>query len=100
MTRPCSGVLLQITSTTIAQFTIGRMLSYAMTGLVVNIMPAFMAECAPPSLRGMVTAQLQMQIVIAQLVASAINYGTSTIKSNAGWRISIGTCLSFFFSSI
>ncbi|KAI5455613.1 general substrate transporter [Mariannaea sp. PMI_226] len=79
-----------MTSTTVAQFTVGRMLCYAMTGICVNVMPAFMAECAPACLRGMVTSQLQMQIVVAQLVASGVNYGTSTIRSNAGWRISIG----------
>lgn len=84
------GVLLQITATTVPQFTVGRMLSYAMTGISVSVMPAFMAECAPAVLRGMVTSQLQLQITVAQLVASAINFGTSTIKSNAGWRISVG----------
>ena len=87
-----------MTSTTIAQFTIGRMLTYAMTGIAVNVMPSYMAECAPASLRGMVTAQLQMQIVVAQLVASGVNYGTSTIKSNAGWRISIGVCKEVLWS--
>jgi SP family sugar:H+ symporter-like MFS transporter len=95
-THTHSGVLLQITATTIAQFTIGRCLCYAMTGICVNVMPAFMAECAPASLRGMVTSQLQMQIVVAQLVASAVNYGTSTIKTNAGWRISVGMQLQGF----
>ncbi|KAE8443606.1 hypothetical protein EG329_001539 [Mollisiaceae sp. DMI_Dod_QoI] len=84
------GVLLQLTATTAAQFIIGRMLCYAMTGICVIVMPAFMAECAPAILRGMVTTQLQLQIAIAQLVAAAINYRTSTIKSNAGWRISVG----------
>ncbi|OAQ77760.1 sugar transporter protein [Purpureocillium lilacinum] len=84
------GVLLQITATTVAQFTVGRMLCYAMTGICVNVMPAYMAECAPACLRGMVTSQLQMQIVVAQLVASGVNYGTSTIKTDAGWRISVG----------
>lgn len=81
---------MQLTATTAAQFTIGRMLCYAMTGICVIVMPAFMAECAPAILRGMVTTQLQLQIVVAQLVAAAINYRTSTIKSNAGWRISVG----------
>ena len=57
-------------------------------------MPAFMAECAPPILRGMVTSQLQLQIVVAQLVASAVNFGTSTVDSNAGWRISVGKSIS------
>ncbi|CZR58867.1 uncharacterized protein PAC_08759 [Phialocephala subalpina] len=84
------GVLLQLTATTAAQFTIGRMLCYAMTGICVIVMPAFMAECAPAILRGMVTTQLQLQIVVAQLVAAAINYRTSTSKSDAGWRISVG----------
>lgn len=81
---------MQISATTAAQFTVGRMLCYAMTGISVIVMPAFMAECAPAILRGMVGTQLQMQIVVAQLVASGVNYGTSTIKSDAGWRISVG----------
>lgn len=85
-----SGVLLQITSTTIAQFTIGRMLCYAMTGICVNVMPAYMAECAPACLRGMMAAQLQMQIVVAQLIASAVNFAVSEFKSDVGWRTSIG----------
>lgn len=66
------------------------MVSYAMTGICVSVMPAFMAECAPASLRGMVTSQLQMQIVVAQLVASAVNFGTSKSTGDAGWRISLG----------
>ncbi|KAF8859684.1 hypothetical protein BDZ45DRAFT_742015 [Acephala macrosclerotiorum] len=57
-----------------------RMLCYAITGICVIIMPAFMAECAPAILRGMVTTQLQLQIVVAKLFAAAINYRTSTIS--------------------
>lgn len=53
-------------------------------------MPAFMAECAPASLRGMITVQLQGQIVTAQLIASVINYATSADPTNAGWRASVG----------
>ncbi|KAI9735050.1 MAG: hypothetical protein M1818_006627 [Claussenomyces sp. TS43310] len=53
-------------------------------------MPAFMAECTPTMLRGMVMAQLQLQIAVAQLVAAVINFGTSTINSDVGWRTYIG----------
>lgn len=53
-------------------------------------MPAYMAECSPASLRGLITAQLQGQIVLAQLVAAIVNYRTSTLTSNLGWRLSIG----------
>lgn len=74
------------------------MLCYGMTGISVIVMPAFMAECAPAVLRGMVTSQLQLQIAIAQLVASAVNYGTSTDNSNAGWEISIGETNSCLFT--
>ncbi|KAH8799679.1 hypothetical protein F5884DRAFT_863287 [Xylogone sp. PMI_703] len=79
-------------------FTSFVMMCYAMTGICVIVMPAFMAECAPAVLRGMVTTQLQMQIVVAQLVASGVNHGTSTINTNAGWRISIG--IQFIMSSL
>lgn len=66
-----------------------------MTGISVIVMPAFMAECAPAVLRGMVTSQLQLQIAVAQLVASAVNYRTSTNTSNTGWEISIGKAHSY-----
>ncbi|TVY89535.1 High-affinity glucose transporter [Lachnellula willkommii] len=59
-------------------------------GICVIVMPAFMAECAPASLRGMITSQLQGQIVTAQLIATVVNYKTSTIHSNNGWRIYVG----------
>ena len=61
-----------------------------MTGITVIVMPAFMAECAPAVLRGLVGSQLQLQIVTAQVVASAVSYATSTNPTDAGWRTAVG----------
>ncbi|KKK25375.1 hypothetical protein P175DRAFT_0521539 [Aspergillus ochraceoroseus IBT 24754] len=85
------GVVLQITATTIAQFTVGRIICYGMTGVCVLNIPSYMAETSPPHLRGLITTQMQIQITMSQLIASLINYGTKDmVHSDASWRIPIG----------
>ncbi|KAK0653625.1 High-affinity glucose transporter HXT2 [Lasiodiplodia hormozganensis] len=85
---PFLGKLI-ISATTAAQFTVGRILAFGMTGICVISIPAYMAEIAPPSLRGLISSQLQIQIVFSQLVASGINYGTANIPNNNSWRIPV-----------
>ncbi|KAF4452185.1 Hexose transporter 2 [Fusarium austroafricanum] len=88
------GVLLQTTATTAAQFTIGRFISFAMTGMTIVVVPIYQAETAPKALRGLITSSLQMMILLGSLVASLVTWGTSSMKTNAGWQIPVG--LQFF----
>lgn len=85
-----SGVLLQTTATTAAQFTIGRFISFGMTGMTIVVVPIYLSETAPKALRGMMTSTLQLMIIFGQVVASLVNFGTQNIPSDAGWRIPVG----------
>lgn len=85
-----SGVLLQTTATTAAQFTIGRFISFGMTGMTIVVVPIYLSETAPKVLRGMMTSTLQLMIIFGQVIASLVNFGTQHIPSDAGWRIPVG----------
>lgn len=84
------GVVLQTSATTTAQFTVGRIVNFAMTGFCIIVVPIYQAECTPPPLRGLTSSVLQMMIILGQLVASLVNLGTKTIPSDASWRIPVG----------
>ncbi|KAI1064641.1 hypothetical protein LB506_007985 [Fusarium annulatum] len=84
-----SGVLLQTTATTAAQFTIGRFISFAMTGMTIVVVPIYQAETAPKAIRGLITSSLQLMILLGSLVASLVTWGTSSMKTNAAWHIPV-----------
>ncbi|PWW78104.1 general substrate transporter [Tuber magnatum] len=73
-----------------SQFTVGRVINFAMTGFTIVVVPIFQSECAPPALRGMISATLQLQIGFGQLVASLVNYGTKGMDGDVSWLIPTG----------
>ncbi|KAL1872897.1 hypothetical protein Plec18167_006547 [Paecilomyces lecythidis] len=77
-------------ATTAGQFTLGRFISFGMTGMTIVVVPVYLGEISPKSLRGMMTATLQLMIVFGQVVASLVNFGTQHITSDKGWQISVG----------
>ncbi|KAI1342880.1 general substrate transporter [Xylariaceae sp. FL0016] len=85
------GVTLQTASfTSVAQFTIGRIITYGMTGIAIVVVPIYQAETSPRELRGMFGATIQVMIVFGQVVSTLITYGTKDFQSSAGWRIPVG----------
>lgn len=84
------GVTLQTSATTAAQFTVGRIINFAMTGFCIIVVPIYQAECTPRQLRGLVSSVIQMMILFGQTIASLVNYGTKGIPSDASWRIPVG----------
>lgn len=87
------GVTLQTSATTAAQFTLGRIINFGMTGFCIVVTPIYQAECSPPALRGLISSTVQFQITLGQLIASLVNLGTENITSNSSWQIPIGTRL-------
>jgi len=85
-----SGVTLQTSATTSVQFTLGRIINFATTGLTIIVVPIYLAETSPRELRGMMNATIQLMIVFGSLIASLVNLRTKTIPSNAGWQIPVG----------
>lgn len=84
------GCTLQTSATTSAQFTLGRIINFAMTGFCIVVVPIYQAECAPKELRGLINSTIQMVIIFGQTVASLVNFGTKNIPSDASWRIPVG----------
>ena len=84
------GVTLQTSATTAAQFTVGRIINFAMTGFCIVVVPIYQAECSPKELRGLMNSTIQMIIILGQTVASLVNLGTQNIPSDTSWRIPVG----------
>lgn len=85
-----SGVTLQTAAFDTAQFTIGRIITYAMTGMAVVVVPIYQSETAPRELRGMFASTIQGMIILGQVIAAVIAYGTQRLSGQAAWRIPIG----------
>ncbi|KAL1637120.1 hypothetical protein SLS56_000778 [Neofusicoccum ribis] len=81
------GTILQISANTAAQFTVGRITCYFMTGICMLMIPSYLAETAPQQLRGLIGGQIQIQIMFSQVVANLINYGTKQLDTDACWMI-------------
>jgi MFS transporter, SP family, sugar:H+ symporter len=84
------GCTLQTSATTPAQFTVGRIINFAMTGFCIVVVPIYQAECAPKELRGLINSTIQMIIIFGQTVASLVNFGTQHIPNDACWQIPVG----------
>lgn len=92
------GVILQISATTAAQFTIGRIITYGMTGMAIVVVPIYQAETAPKILRGMFASTLQVMIIFGQVVSTLVTFGTQHIDGDRGWRVPVG--LQFLMPSL
>ncbi|KAM0665207.1 hypothetical protein ACQRIT_006073 [Beauveria bassiana] len=84
------GVTLQTTAASAAQFTVGRIFTFAMTGMTIVVVPIFQAEASPRVLRGMFGSTIQAMVLFGQVISTLVTYGTETMNSAAGWRIPIG----------
>lgn len=84
------GVTLQTAASSAAQFTVGRIINFAMTGFCIIVVPIYQAECTPRELRGLVSSVIQMMILFGQTIASLVNYGTKGIPNDSSWRIPVG----------
>lgn len=81
-----------ISATTAAQFTTGRVIAFLMTGFTVGVVPVYLAECAPPELRGLMGSQLQFQITFSIMIASFVNLAASSVDAPYQWQITLGKC--------
>ncbi|KAH7145503.1 general substrate transporter [Dactylonectria estremocensis] len=84
------GVTLQTAAQNAAMFTVGRVITFGMTGMAIVVVPIYQAETTPEALRGMFASTIQLMISIGQLVSTCVTYGTKSMDSDAGWMIPIG----------
>ncbi|KAL5721867.1 Sugar transport protein 5 [Ranunculus cassubicifolius] len=69
---------------------VGRILLGFGVGFTNQATPVYLSEMAPPKWRGALSTGFQFFIGIGVIVANLINYGTSHIGGNWGWRLSLG----------
>ncbi|KAM1104022.1 hypothetical protein ACFX2J_012454 [Malus domestica] len=84
------GTVFNFAAQNLAMLIIGRILLGCGVGFANQAVPLFLSEIAPTRIRGALNILFQLMCTIGILVANMINYGTSKIKGNYGWRISLG----------
>ncbi|KAM7270732.1 hypothetical protein ACFE04_029946 [Oxalis oulophora] len=84
------GAILNGLAINVAMLIIGRILLGVGVGFANQSVPVYLSEMAPAKLRGALNMCFQLAITIGILAANLINYGTSKIKGDYGWRISLG----------
>ncbi|CEL03029.1 hypothetical protein ASPCAL04188 [Aspergillus calidoustus] len=79
-----------VTSTRIEQVLAGRILNYAYVGMELATCPPFQAEIIPAPIRGFAVGTYQASLLVGGIIINSICLGTSTLTSNAAWRIPQG----------
>lgn len=95
----CIGTVIEVSSSTSwAQFAVGRAVNGVGIGALSVLVPMYQSESAPMKLRGLLVASYQLFITLGIWTAEMICYGTYSIESSASWRIPNG--LSFLWALI
>ncbi|GME47454.1 general substrate transporter [Neofusicoccum parvum] len=79
------GVIVQVTSKTVAQFTVSRILIYIAVGLVENVTPTYQSEISPGALRGFFVGSIQLFLTFGSLIAGIVNNEMAKSTTQAGW---------------
>ncbi|KAL9251345.1 Sugar transport protein 9-like protein [Drosera capensis] len=85
-----TGSILNGFGQNIAMLIIGRIFLGLGVGFCNQSVPVYLYEMTPANLRGALNIGFQMATTIGILVANLINYVTSKIHGDNGWRFSLG----------
>ncbi|XP_054820263.1 sugar transport protein 13-like isoform X2 [Prosopis cineraria] len=85
-----SGTAFSAAAQDLPMLIIGRLLLGFGIGFGNQAVPVFLSEIAPSRVRGAVIMLFQLNVTIGILFANLVNYGTSKIKGEWGWRVSLG----------
>ncbi|KAF7555879.1 hypothetical protein G7Z17_g1802 [Cylindrodendrum hubeiense] len=81
------GVIIESTSfESYTQLIIGRVVVYIAGGIATNVVPVYQAECAPPTLRGLMTTTYNGALMLGALASALIIYLSRNVKSHWSWR--------------
>ncbi|KAJ8609617.1 hypothetical protein CTAYLR_006279 [Chrysophaeum taylorii] len=83
------GALIVAATTTFAQLLVGRVLIGIACGLATTTVPVYIAEVAPPSVRGTLLSLEIFFTVLGQATAGAVNAVFATLDAKL-WRVSMG----------
>ncbi|ETS82432.1 hypothetical protein PFICI_04308 [Pestalotiopsis fici W106-1] len=84
------GVSMQVSGSVQAVFIVGRILLGMAIGLISNTVPSYLMECSTAANRGRLMAFYLQFLTTGNVLACAINYGTTKYSDSRSWRITIG----------
>ncbi|KAJ3104177.1 hypothetical protein HDU96_009009, partial [Phlyctochytrium bullatum] len=87
------GGVVQAIASTLAPLYIGRVISGLSIGVLSMVVPLYIAETAPPQIRGRLTTVYQLLITFGIFVANCINaaiYVSNDKSSSTMWRLALG----------
>jgi sugar porter (SP) family MFS transporter len=84
------GVAMQVASTEIPLFVVGRVFAGYGVGVVSTVVPMYQGECAPKWIRGAIVALYQWAITIGLLLAAVVNNAVQNRQNHSSYRITIG----------
>ncbi|KAH9209485.1 sugar transporter [Leptodontidium sp. 2 PMI_412] len=79
-----------VSSSTREQIMAGRILNYVYIGMELSVIPVFQSEIIPAPVRGMAVGSYQFSLLFGGLIVNSVCRGTSTMSTNAAWRIPMG----------
>ncbi|XP_047308785.1 sugar transport protein 4-like [Impatiens glandulifera] len=84
------GSIFNCIANNLTMLIIGRLLLGVGIGYANQSAPLYLSEMAPSHMRGALNIGFQLAVSIGIFAANLVNYGTSQIKGDYGWRISLG----------
>ncbi|KAM0325137.1 hypothetical protein ACHAQA_007676 [Verticillium albo-atrum] len=81
------GIVLQTASVNIGMFITGRLLTGISSGMILPVVPVYIAELSKPKSRGIVVGFQGMGIALGFCLANWIGYGGIYASGDAQWRI-------------
>eukprot|EP00850_Spirogloea_muscicola_P021296 SM000243S08597 [mRNA] locus=s243:43736:47022:- [translate_table: standard] len=95
-----SGAAVEAWSPSILILIVGRVLVGLSVGLVATVVPLFISECSPASIRGQLATLPQLMGIAGMLVAYIVVFSIS-LTPNPNWRFMLGLSLApgvFYFA--
>ena len=90
----CAGMALAKTATFFISF---RVLGGLAVGAVSVLSPMYVAEVAPPKIRGTLVTIYQLAITLGILISYLVNYGLHEVDNNWRWMFATGLLPSILF---
>lgn len=86
----CVGALINCSARFVWMLILGRILQGFGVGFANQSVPLYLSEIAPYKYRGGLGIGFQLCITLGILVANLLNYRTSKVEGELGWRLSLG----------
>lgn len=80
------GAVLQMSSYSLPQFLVGRLVGGFGLGIMTTVIPVWLAECTVPKSRGRMMAMQLSNLILGLILANWLDYGMSTYSGSIQWR--------------